>query len=562
MSRPSILEPGCNPSHHLCLAMDTEHHPTGTGWLAEHLTPTALFIVGFAFCLRLYAATGTYFNPDEALHYELINQPSAFLAYKASLTNAHPPLLYLIIYFWHILGHSEWMLRMPLVLAGTGFCWFLFKWMTSILGKTAGMIGLIVAALCPALVTISAEVRQYALLLLCMAAALYFLERAFAERSAGRMWSFSVWLYLAILSHYSAVFFAGSLGLYCLVRFADGKLPRKLLIAWGSGQAGALAIYGFLYITHVSKLNDSIAAWDQPFYGAHFHPQNGNLADFTWTQTSTIFYYLFQQPHVSWVMLFGFLAGVVLLFVRGLMPHQSSSRHFAILLVLPFTLVWGAGVAGIYPYLGSRHTICLAPFAIASASALLAAMVNRKLWLGIPLAAILMVASNAFGTPPQPYITRENQERALMTAAVNDLRQSIPPGDLILMDLQSSLLGRYYLCDPSATTPPDQSAQAGFTTFTCGGHLIAALDAHVWRLTPGNFGSQFTKVARAYGLHPGDRVWVFESGWGVNLDLMLRQYLPDFRCITSKRFGENIATIPFLVGADFLPAAPIMNCND
>src|SRR5437879_10955108 len=118
-------------------------------------------------------------KPTPVMPASLINEPSLVLAYKASLTNVHPPLVYLLLYFFHWMARSELILRLPLVFAGTAFCWFIFKWIHALFGGTASLIAVFVAAFSPALVALSAEVREYALLLFCMAAALYFLERAF-----------------------------------------------------------------------------------------------------------------------------------------------------------------------------------------------------------------------------------------------------------------------------------------------------------------------------------------------------------------------------------------------
>ena len=90
----------------------------------------ALLAAGFA--ARLALAGWTFLNPDEALHYWLSVQPSLRLAYQASLTTLHPPLLILLVYFWRSLGHSEWLLRLPSVVAGTGFAWLSFKWLDQI----------------------------------------------------------------------------------------------------------------------------------------------------------------------------------------------------------------------------------------------------------------------------------------------------------------------------------------------------------------------------------------------------------------------------------------------
>src|SRR5256885_13765275 len=91
-------------------------------WLQAHITQVALAVTAAGFGVRIAEASRTYFNPDEVLHYLLINEPSLFLAYKASLTNAHPPMVYFLLYLFHFLGRSELALRLPLVLAGTASC--------------------------------------------------------------------------------------------------------------------------------------------------------------------------------------------------------------------------------------------------------------------------------------------------------------------------------------------------------------------------------------------------------------------------------------------------------
>lgn len=276
----------------------------------DRLDALALGVVAAGFVIRISAATRSYLNPDEALHYLLLNQSSAFLAYKASLTNAHPPLIYLVLYYWRFLGRSELMLRLPSVVAGTAFCWMLYKWMGLAFGRTASWIGLILVTFSPSMVALSAELRAYALLLFCMGGALYFLERAFGEKSVREMWLFTVFLYLAILSHYSAAFFAAAAGVYVLARTADAQLPRKVVIAWAAGQAGALGIYAFLYVTHLSKLKSSIAAWSMGFDAAYFHVDRGSIFAFTKENTFNIFLFLFGQPYVAEALLFCFLAGV------------------------------------------------------------------------------------------------------------------------------------------------------------------------------------------------------------------------------------------------------------
>src|SRR5689334_1343338 len=87
-------------------------------WLAAHFTLGAGLVLMAGLLVRVKIACGTFLNPDEALHYLLAHQSSWLEAYRASLTNAHPPLLTFVLYFWRPLGDSELVLRLPSVIAG------------------------------------------------------------------------------------------------------------------------------------------------------------------------------------------------------------------------------------------------------------------------------------------------------------------------------------------------------------------------------------------------------------------------------------------------------------
>src|ERR1700685_2723985 len=86
-------------------------------WFHGHDNLVAAAVTLLGFLARLWMASGTFLNPDEALHFRLANQVSLALAYQQSLTAAHPPLLTVVLYFWRGLGTSELWLRLPLGLA-------------------------------------------------------------------------------------------------------------------------------------------------------------------------------------------------------------------------------------------------------------------------------------------------------------------------------------------------------------------------------------------------------------------------------------------------------------
>jgi predicted membrane-bound mannosyltransferase len=161
--------------------------------------PIVLLVIGFM--VRLAQAAYRFLNPDEALHYLLGVQPSLLAAYNASLTTAHPPLLIVFLHYWGMMGHSELFLRLPSLLAGTAFCWIIFCWLRRVTNDSTALVGLILLLFSPALVLLSAEVRQYSLLLLFCAASLYWLDRAIQENSISGLLISSGALYLALLTH-------------------------------------------------------------------------------------------------------------------------------------------------------------------------------------------------------------------------------------------------------------------------------------------------------------------------------------------------------------------------
>jgi hypothetical protein len=94
--------------------LDTSLRTDPTPWIY------GLLVTGLT--VRLWHASGTYLNPDEALHFFVANQTTWGRTYQESLILAHPPLLIFLLHAWRNLGTSEWMLRLPSILAGTASC--------------------------------------------------------------------------------------------------------------------------------------------------------------------------------------------------------------------------------------------------------------------------------------------------------------------------------------------------------------------------------------------------------------------------------------------------------
>jgi hypothetical protein len=531
--------------------------------LQNHADQAAVFVTLLGLLARLWTASGTFLNPDEALHFRLANQVSLALAYKASLTAAHPPLFILLLYYWRALGASELCLRLPSVLAGAVFCWMFYKWLTKAAGKLAGLIGLLLVAFLPPIILVAAEVRQYSLLLAFLVSALYFLDEAFAKRSTIQMAAFTLCLCFAMLFHYSAFLFAAALGIYALIRIFTERPPIHLVAAWASGQLGALALAVFLYKTHLSKLGvgdsrTTLQGWMSDAYlrRSYFDPTHDNPLKFLVGHTFGVFQYFFGQLAVGDVMGIMFLVGVALLLRgKGFPQSSSSSRRLGLFLLLPFAIASATSLAHVYPYGGTRQIAFLIIPAVAGVSVAIACLAAGRWTRGLMIAAFVIVACIALGKPRQPWMERTSQSRTNMAEAMDFVTKNIDPSDIIFTDYQSDLILGHYLCRQRPVS--FDVAPANFEQFHCERNRIASADYKTaWMFLADNFPKEWQRLVRAYDLKPGDIVWIFQAGWGIDLPEDLRRHFAEFHDLHFESFGKNIKVFKMTVGQPIPAAAP------
>ena len=523
-------------------------------WLEAHGGTVAAVLVVVAFLVRLWTAHGIFLNPDEALHFRLANQASLLQAYQQSLTSAHPPLLIVMLYYWRMLGSSELWLRLPAVISGVVFCWVFFKWVERVAGKLAALVGLALVASLPPVVLLSAEVRQYGLLIAFLVCALYFLELAFAKNSAGWMCAASVCLYLGILTHYSAVLFAAGLGVYALLKIFVPERPRAGVIAvWAAGQVIALALIATLYKTHLAKLGagqsrSPMQGWMSEYYlhNSYFERGHDNPFAFAAGHSFGVFQFFFGQLVVGDLAAILFAVTLaMLLWGKFFKREVSNPQRLGIFFLTLFAAVVGASLAHVYPYGGTRQVALLVIPAIACVGVGLAWCVRWRAMRAAVLTGIVIVACLA-GKARQPAMNRHDQSIANMQAAVEFTRNA-PGNDTIFVDYQTDLMLGHYLCDEKPI--PFANAAPQFEEFSCGGHRVICADYKTaWMFSADNFPYEWQQLMRQYRFNPGDTVWIFQSGWGINLPVWLKERYPEFHDLQHREFGRNIKIFKLAAG--------------
>jgi 4-amino-4-deoxy-L-arabinose transferase-like glycosyltransferase len=500
-----------------------------------------LALLGMGTAVRVYLAWLTFLNPDEALHYFVSAQPSFGAAYKASLTMAHPPLMILLLHPWTLLGTSEFFLRLPFVIAGILFCWVMFLWVKQIAGQNAACFTLALCLFLPSLISLSAEIRQYSLLLLFCSASLYCLELGFANNSAAWIAASTAALYLALLTHYSALIFAAVAGVYGLLRIWEGNTRAAVKVAWLGGQIGALAIFAFLLSSQILPLHragmpsEIASSW---LSTSIFQAGQDHFFAFASAKTVRLFRYFFSHGTIGILGLLLFFYGLAMLLRRG---STRANRTLAAFLVLPFFITLAAAIAGVYPYGGTRHDVLLVMFAIPAIAVGLDSLKlqNAEIrWRGakILLLVVGLIICNAFSSPSGPTIRPRHQNRRLMSWAIDFLR-SQTPHSTIVTDYQGGLVLSYYLCDRSSPLPFGQNSDQLFKWQCRDDVVLTSL-----RTQQGFSLPELPQIIdqASHSAPDTHSLWVFQTGWIEDKQQDWIAKLRQSGCIDMRNFGPNI----------------------
>jgi len=283
---------------------------------------------------------------------------------------------------------GPWALRVLPALLGAAAIWPAYRFARSAVGEAAGLVALVQLAFLPSVVSVSAELRGYAALLFFSAASMWAVERATAED--GRSWvRIALWAAasaLALLSHYAAVWVVGAAALYGTIRLGR----RALRPAWIAANAFLAAVCAFLWLTQASALRggaleaEAKATWLAESY---YSPGRESALAFLVRQTEALFAHLYSTRFAGVAALVLALAGVALLL------HRRSP--VAVLLAAPFGATAAAGLSGLYPYGGTRHSIELVLFAAPAVGVALARATGERLTVALVLAVLLLPAAVA-----------------------------------------------------------------------------------------------------------------------------------------------------------------------
>lgn len=509
-------------------------------------------LVAAAVFVRLSGLSEWWLNPDEGIYYSLITRASFRGFWQEVLSNAHPPLYYMLL---RGLGRLTWdfsVLRAFSVLSGTvgviGI-WAVARQLAATISVeaatnpdvhgertsdetrvvAAGFIAAFLVVFAPTPLQMSQVMRPYAFQTALLAWALYLLLTHLRTPSRVRLGGYLALTSLALLTHYSSVLALGVFGLVALVegvrRGLDDAEWRRLA-AWHVLPASVLV---GLYVFHLRPLaasalaDEALDGWLLPF--------------------------MIRSPGDVWLSLVGFqhhlagpwLRGPLALLVLAAIG-LAAYRRDALVLALgagAIALAMTAAALGAYPFGSTRHSAWATVFVVPMLGWFLAIVLSwgsqatrRRtvltlaglLVLGGPVGAV--IGADRARWAPEERVLREPYLQAMLP----ELDPHGEPALMVMSDQTFNLLLPFY---PAEREEAVFSADSSAFHFPYGQRRV--LVSRTWAflsLANGRPDTDLQSFLRrssedfaGLGIPARDQVVFVDGGWGLPASVQIQQVM-------------------------------------
>ena len=218
----------------------------------------AFVLILLAFGTRIAYLSAPSLWLDEAISANIARSPltSCIQFAKGDL---HPPLYYLLIHLWSLIGHDEFTLRLFSVISNFLSGVILFICVRQMFNPSIALLTLIFFAISPFQIRYSQEVRMYSLLGLWIVLVLFSVLQYLKSKSWGSLSCYIISASLGLYTHYQAVIFLTLINIAVFIRlFRTGK---GNLWQWILAQLAILALFSPWLPTFINQFKGGGRSW-------------------------------------------------------------------------------------------------------------------------------------------------------------------------------------------------------------------------------------------------------------------------------------------------------------
>ena len=295
-------------------------------WLSsDKIYPYALIgILMLGFSVRLIGLDKGVWG-DETFTISMISKANLWEMLQDLRRDVHPPLHYILLYYWSKINNSEEFLRLFSVLFGVGTIAVVMSWLKQY-SYLASILAGIYLATTPIMLRFSQEIRGYSLLLFVTALAFLFASSIIAtpEKLTGYI-GLTLSLIVAISTKLVAIMLLVPLFLFVVIQITlEGKKKYwgKIIFTFTIPCLGFIYFYSF----YLNKLSQNTADYWIPNLSLY-------LFSSTWQYLlglSTLFFH----SYLNHILSFLFLALVTISLIFGKWQKSFSLLAFSVLFCL------------------------------------------------------------------------------------------------------------------------------------------------------------------------------------------------------------------------------------
>lgn len=386
----------------------TRPHEKTIGVLPRYAGAIAVGVVAVGFLLRARGFLDPWLNPDEGIYYQLAMGRSWTHFFDGVVSNAHPPLQYLLLRALAALSSDFAVLRASSLVAGTLAVYAMIRLGHEAAGWRTGLVAGALLAVSPGAIMLSQVMRPYALLTVLLTSAAWLGLRHLRTGRLRDLVAHTALLALAMSTHYAAFVSLPAFASLLIGEALATRRPRRELLQRCAGQGVLLGIVVLAYQLHLRPhllggflQGEAQRGWLRPF----MHES----AFEAWLGFIGVQRYLFGQA---------FEAPAVMLFLLGLGMLLAQRRfRFALLASGVVATAAAAALLQILPLGSTRHSAYLATFTVPVLAAPLGLIWERGWHYGVVAAALVGVAV-AWPAGPRAWTAADALETRSLTEHV------------------------------------------------------------------------------------------------------------------------------------------------
>jgi uncharacterized membrane protein len=310
----------------------------------------------FAALIRLVTLGYKSLWLDEAVVWQIANNPLAEAIAQNTVRNSAPPLFITLLKGVLLFGDSEFVMRLLPALAGIAAVPAMYGLARQFLERVPAYFTTALVAVTITMVNFSQQLREYSLTVLWTILLLWAFTQ-FLRFPTWRNWAYvTVMIVISLFTQYGMALLIVALNLVWAIEWVlSPQRQWRDALKWGLAQGVGLLAAGAVYGLGLQGQVSNVLASGY-LQAGYWDGTSGGLFNLTVWGTWKLLTLTYAMPGRSMVLFLGLLT-------IGLWGVWQSNhrRHLLLLIITPIMVVFILALVGLYPYDGNRQIIFLTP---------------------------------------------------------------------------------------------------------------------------------------------------------------------------------------------------------